>query len=187
MDTEETSPTNEAAAQFVSTETESVPCPSSTRRPSSITNKDDPIYQCILRLWLLEQKSDMPALYRCGLANNIHFLVMRNLRDEYGARTISGDAIALEVFSVKNHHQAIFTLDGTSERGSQAHTAAEGIFISDTGFMIAGNMVKHESHALDSLRETVDMAIHLDWETNREEDESMGGDQTVDVLLAMQT
>ncbi|KAH7067389.1 hypothetical protein BKA63DRAFT_117059 [Paraphoma chrysanthemicola] len=183
MDTEESFPTNEAATQFVLTETESVLCPSSTRRPSSITNKDDPIYQCILRLCLLEQKSDMPELYRCGLANNIHFLVMRNLRDEYGARMFSEDAIALNVRSVEDHYQAIFTLDGTSERGSQAYTAVEGIFISDTGFMIAGNLVKHESHALDSLHETVDMAIHLDWEANGEEDESMGEDQTFDVLL----
>jgi hypothetical protein len=176
-------PASDVVAQNLPTPTHCIPQVSPTDRPSLFAYKDDPLYQCILKRCLTDKESSMPELTRCGLANNIHFLIMRDLRDAHGAQYIIEDGMVLETRSTKDHHQANFTVNGASVRGLQ--TTIEGLKIGDRGLTIAGNDVREKSQALESLRKTVDLAIHQDWEADGD-DESMSMTRVFGILLDTQ-
>jgi hypothetical protein len=62
---------------------------------SSFEDKSDPVHTRLLDLFWDDAVSDLNNTARCGLANNIHFLLMRDQNATMNGKRINADRIAL--------------------------------------------------------------------------------------------
>jgi hypothetical protein len=120
---------------------------------TSFENKNDNVHARILGLLFNDSVTDISASTRRGIANNIHFLVMRDMHDAVAAQRITPDEIQLLYdYNIleKLYRARVVVSDITVEGGTFA-TGEVSIY---------GSWVKDRSQALDSLRLTVEAAIH---------------------------
>lgn len=113
---------------------------------SSLSTKKDPVHAGILNLIYADTLTDMPNPNRRGLANDIHFLF---IRDVYNVTAVIVQHFELQYqhHKIENRHRAIIKLC------PQPDTIAEDLA------WLMGQWVKDESQALDSLRQVVEHTI----------------------------
>lgn len=120
---------------------------------SSFNDKDDPLHAYILDLFCQDPITDMTDAGLRGLANNIHFLIMREMYDAVVARRITSNNIQVlyQFDKLKKRHRTLIGIVAIAD--GEEETA-------DTSFSIAGHWVEHQSRALDSLRKTAENSIY---------------------------
>lgn len=109
---------------------------------TSFEAKDDLVHAHILALVWDDRVADMSASCRRGLANNIHFLLMKHLYYAITTRKVVAEDIGLlnQFDPLNGRHRVQIVVRGTEP--------------------LSGGWVQHAGQALDSLRRVVDGIIH---------------------------
>jgi hypothetical protein len=114
------------------------------RRPSSFEVKDDPVHTRLLDLFWDDPVADMSTTARRGIANNVHFLLMREFNDMVVGNSIKPADVYLiyHYDKLKECHRTKLSVVNISRCGGSL-------------FTIRGEWVSNRTQALDSLRKVV--------------------------------
>ncbi|KAF2825937.1 hypothetical protein CC86DRAFT_293500 [Ophiobolus disseminans] len=120
---------------------------------SSFAYKEDPIHWRILDLLYFDTITDMTDSARRGLANSLHFLVVRDMYDAIKMQRIAPSGISLlyEYDVLKKLHRSVVKITEASQ--SDAESQRQSV-------SMVGKWIETQSQALISLRTNVDLAIY---------------------------
>jgi hypothetical protein len=119
------------------------------RKPSSFEKKDDPVHARLLDLFRDDPISDMNTTARRGLANNVHFLLMRDLPDMMEEHHINADEVILIY-----HYNKLKGCHRTKVRVLDASKYEEPVF------SVCSDWVSDRAQALDSLRKNIEAMVY---------------------------
>jgi hypothetical protein len=126
-----------------------------SHKPSltSFQFKDDPFHARVPELLCSDPFTDISNPSRRGLANNVHFLIIRDMHDAVAAQRITSDGMELlyEYHALKKLHRVKLIIAGNGVDEDTTRT---------TSVSIEGAWVKAQSEALDDLRLIVEAAIY---------------------------
>jgi len=120
---------------------------------SSFAYKADPIHAHILNLLYDDPVTDMVGSTRRGLANNLLFLIMRDMHDAVEAQRVvsAGIDVLYQYDKLQQLHRAMVKITDTAN--DETTDDAESVFME-------GEWVQDQSQALESLRKAVEAAIY---------------------------
>lgn len=120
---------------------------------TSFAYKDDVLHTHLLSLLRNDGITDMYDSTRRGLANNLHFLIMRDMYDAVATQRVIPDCIGLlyQYDKLKKRHRAKLRI--TKTVGDQSR-------IDEGSVSIVGERIEYQSQALESLRKTVEGAVY---------------------------
>jgi hypothetical protein len=125
----------------------------SVKANSSFNHKDDPLHAHILDLSCTDPITGMTDTGHRGLANNIHFLILRDMGGAVyaGHVTQDGSQVIYQFNTLKKCYCVKFEVSAKS---------ADGKHMVGKPLSIAGGWADHQAQALDGLRKTAENLIH---------------------------
>jgi hypothetical protein len=116
---------------------------------SSFAYKDDAIHARIVTLLRIDPVTDMSNSSRNGLANSIHFLIMRDMHDAVEAQRIMPYSIQLQYTTdtLEGLYCVRFVITEEGEVGGEE-------------VIVVGKWVEDASEALESLRRVVERSVY---------------------------
>ncbi|KAF1941436.1 hypothetical protein EJ02DRAFT_319789, partial [Clathrospora elynae] len=116
--------------------------------------RDDPLHAHILSLILCDRISDMADWALRGFANNICFIIRRDLHEQVVDRIVGKDCLCLQYqwdFVEKRHRTRVTIMNARNVVGGGANS---------DGWIIDGDWVVDQREALESLRRTVEHVVY---------------------------
>jgi hypothetical protein len=124
---------------------------SNRRAFSSFEKKGNPAHARLLDLVCDDSVSDLNSTARRGLANNIYFLLMRDLHGKMAGKRIIADEITLVYHydTIKKCHRTKVDIFDATE-------------YNEIMFSVCGDWVSDRAQALDSLRKVIESMVYGD-------------------------